>query len=446
MKRTLLVLLLLAPLANAQVPDATYIWPQHDDVQEALNAVAETDWATLHTIGTSESGKPLVLAEITDPQSDVPMSERVVTLITTQQHGNEPAGTPAAIQLLNDIRTGGAITSTLSNQVLLLWPQANPDGALANTRGNAGGTDLNRDHVHVEEPEAKALHEVILQQWDVHVGMDHHEYSGTGLGYPVPVRTYDWDATILYPRHGNVREPTQNQAESMYDALVAGLATDGYNAGEYGVQTVAGVPVSHVAGGPDPGILRNNFGLNNVAGLLVETFVNPGNPLVTPERRIDIHYQVMQDTLTYGHEHAAALMDAKRASERLNVEQPLDQYLEVWPAGPVAGEPNSGNRVGPLAEAYLAAGPLEQYMARHGLPGGHNGTDGWTYNMVHERQGLLAAILHPDSSRRVAELSPTEPVIVPVQAEPADVPDEESPALPVALLLVALALLARRTA
>ena len=73
-------------------------------------------------------------------------------------------------------------------------------------------------------------------------------------------------------------------------------------------------------------------------------------------------------------------------------------------------------------------------------------TDGWTYNMVHERQGLLAAILHPDSSRRVAELSPTEPVIVPVQAEPADVPDEESPALPVALLLVALALLARRTA
>lgn len=443
MKRALLVLLLL-PLASAQVPDATFVWPQHDDVQAALDAAAQTDWVTLHTVGTSEDGKPLVVAEITDPNSDVPMTDRVVTLITTQQHGNEPAGTPAAIQLLADIQAGGPITQTLANQVLLLWPQANPDGALANTRGNAGGTDLNRDHVHVNEPEAQALHEVILQRWDVHMGMDHHEYSGTGLGYPVPVRTYDWDATILYPRHGNVREPTQDQAEAIYDALVDGLAGEGYNAGEYGVQTVAGVPVSHVAGGPDPGILRNNFGLNNVAGLLVETFVNPANPLVTPERRIDIHYHVMQDTLAYGSANAEALIEAKRNSERLNLEQPLSEYLEIWPADPLTGEPNAGDIRAPLAEAYRAPGPLSQIMQRHGLPDGFNGTDGWTYNVVHERQGLLAAILHPESSRAVAPTVATEAIHVQSPPTPIEAPAEESPGLPVVLLLVALAVLVRR--
>ncbi|MGB1586886.1 MAG: M14 family zinc carboxypeptidase [Thermoplasmatota archaeon] len=445
MKRALLVLLLL-PLASAQVPDATFVWPQHDDVQAALEAAAQTDWVTLHTVGTSEGGKPLVVAEITDPASDVPMADRVVTLITTQQHGNEPAGTPAAIQLLGDIQAGGPITQTLGNQVLLLWPQANPDGALANTRGNAGGTDLNRDHVHVNEPEAQALHEVILQRWDVHMGMDHHEYSGTGLGYPVPVRTYDWDATILYPRHGNVREPTQDQAEAIYDALVDGLAGEGYNAGEYGVQTVAGVPVSHVAGGPDPGILRNNFGLNNVAGLLVETFVNPANPLVTPERRIDIHYHVMQDTLAYGSANAEALIEAKRNSERLNLEQPLAEYLETWPADPLTGEANAGDIRAPLAAAYRTEGPLSQVMQRHGLPAGFNGTDGWTYNVVNERQGLLAAILHPESSRVVAPTVATEAIHVQQPATPIEEPAEESPALPVALLLVALAILARKTA
>ena len=102
MKRALL-LLMLVPLVSAQLPAADYIWPQHDDVQAALESAAESDWVTLHTIGTSKSGKPLVLAEITDPDSPVNMTQRVVTLITTQQHGNEPAGTPAALQLLEDI-------------------------------------------------------------------------------------------------------------------------------------------------------------------------------------------------------------------------------------------------------------------------------------------------------------------------------------------------------
>lgn len=438
-----MTLVLLAGV-HAQVPSpgVTYEWPQHADVLAALEDAATDDWVTLHSIGSSVDGKPLVLAEITDPASPVPMQDRVVTLITTQQHGNEPAGTPAALQLLDDIVSRGPIADTLQDQVLLLWPQANPDGAAGNQRTNANSTDLNRDHVHVHEPEVQALHTIILQQWDVHVGMDHHEYSGTGLGHPVPVRTYDWDATILYPRHGNVRAPTLDGSVDLYDHLIAGLEGDGYSAGEYGVQTAAGVPVSHIAGGPDPGILRNNFGLNNVVGLLVETFVNNANPLVTPERRIDIHYQVMHDTLLFASDHGTELITAKRESERLNVDEPLEEYVEAWPDDPATGEPNAGNVRSVLAPAYGTQEDLTALLLRHGLPPGVEDDGQWIHAVGGTRQGLMAAILHPDSSRNVAETVPLTAADIPATGPDDDESDGKGTPWPALAPLVSLGLLA----
>jgi hypothetical protein len=440
----LVALLLVIPslLVAAQEPqtELDYAWPEHDDVTEALQDAADSsDWVTLHTVGASIDGNALMLVAVTDPGSQTPMADRVITLITTQQHGNEPAGTPAALQLLDNLVAGAGDSPKLYNQILLLWPQANPDGASAVTRGNGNGVDLNRDHVQLNEPEAIALHEVILQQWDVHVGMDHHEYSGTGPGYPVPARSYDWDATILYPRHGNVREPTQDGAVKLYDHLIEGLAEHDYTGGEYGVQTAAGIPVSHVAGGPDPGILRNNFGLNNVAGLLVETFVNPANPLVTPERRIDIHYQVMQDTLEFASDNAELLIAAKRSSELLNLEEPLSEYIEEWPVDPATEEPNADNIRAPMAVGYASAENIDAIMTSHGLPVGQSTRDGWAYATMGERQGLLGAILHPESTRVVADTIAMSEDSLPASAQPEQgAESQDTPATGILSLLAAL--------
>lgn len=437
----------LLPTGQAQVAPAEYDWPQHADVMAALEEAASSDWVTLHTIGQSLQGKDLVLAEITDPASSVPLDDRVVTLITTQQHGNEPAGTPAALDLLADIVAGEPIADTLADQVLLLWPQANPDGAEAVTRANANGTDLNRRHVHVDEPEVKALHAVLLERWDVHVGMDHHEYSGTGIGYPSPVRLYDFDITALFPRHGNVRGPTLDMAQDiMYEGLWPALDEAGYSRGEYGTQTVADEDVAHIAGGPDPGILRNNFGLNNVAGLLIESFVSTTpNPLHDAERRIDAHRVVMDATLQYASQHGDDFIAAKEASAALNRDAPMDEYIEEWPDDPVTGEPNTGNIRAAMDLAYRSEESLDALMALHGLPTGTPGDDGTVYSLVHERGGLLAAILHPSSSRNVA---PTEAVEVAPVIEETGEPDGAQPtpfpALTVLALLGAAAFLARR--
>lgn len=431
----LCALLSAAPLASADhtgpvtrdFAASLALFPTHEELQALMREADAHPWATLHEISTSGKGLPVLLLEITDPDSVVPMEERIVTLILTQQHGNEPAGTGAAHQLLRDFLDGKALQDgVLANQVLLLMPMANPDGATANTRGNAAGVDINRDHVHLETSEARAIHDV-LNRWDVHVAMDHHEYGGTGVGNPFPVRVYDYDLTTMIPNHGNVRTPTREASEElMYDVLWPAAEAQGYSANEYGEQTVAGVPVQQLAGGPDPGIMRNNFGLNNVAGVLIETRIDAHpNPFHDAQRRIDIQRLVMEAALAHASEHPEKLIAAKRESERLALEDPAREYVE----GDVRAPMPAGFRA---RDATLA--PL---MMAHGLPTGIETPEGVVYATNVPRQGLLAAILHPSSSRAVTTAQPVDAVPLADDVVPAGMSEQASiPALPLAWALL----------
>ena len=413
------------------------LFPTADDVQSAIAAAKGHPWVKVHSLGTSVSGRAITLLEITDPDSPVPMDERVVTLLETQQHGNEPAGTGAAVPLLDDLLAGKGPAALLRNQVLLLLPMTNPDGATANQRENSDGVDINRDHVALETPEGRTLHQV-LDQWDVHVAVDHHEYGGTpatGLGNPVPVRIYDFDLTLMHPNHGNVRQPTRELAEELeYDTLWPAAESSGYSVGDYGWTTVNGIKVQQTAGGPDPGILRNSFGLNNVAGLLAESFVSgtPDNPFQSAERRIAIHRLVMDTTLQWASDNAERIIAAKRESERLNLEQPMTEYVE---------DPARG----PLAPAYKTTDDLSGLFALHGLPAGTAVDGGFVHNVVgEERAGLVAAILHPQSTRRVAEATAAEPVAVQSAEGAADARESAGLGPCLALAALAMAFLLRR--
>ncbi len=406
------------------------LFPQHGEVVSALRGHADHPWVTLHELGASSSGEPILLAEVVRDDSAVPREERVVTLLLTQQHGNEPAGTPAVLALLDDLLSGSPLADQLHNQVLLVLPMANPDGAAEEQRHNARGTDLNRDHIGLYEPETQAIHRA-LQMWDVHVAMDHHEYGGQGLGNPAPVRVYDYDLTTLFPVHESVREATLDKARAlMYDGIWPAAEAAGYSANEYGEQTVAGMPVQQLAGGPDPGILRNNFGLHNIAGLLVETRIDAyPNPFHDAERRIDIHRVVMDATLEYASAHAQGFMDAKRASERANTVAPLPVYVE-------------GESTGRVPTHYLI-----QDFDRLGLVAGLQGfeqpdLDGEpAFATAQAKGGLLSATFNPASSRAegrvilvdIAQTSYTTTYTVPVPGVGA-----------LGLALAALALVARR--
>jgi hypothetical protein len=404
--RKLVCALLAVPLATtflagpvgAQFSQDSDAFPGPGEVRDRLEDFDEHAWIEVTQVGTSNEDRPISVAEVADPNATTPRDERAVTLILTQQHGNEPAGTPAALRLLENVTAGGEVTERLDDQILVVMPMVNPDGAEAFQRGNADGIDVNRDHIALETPEAQAVHHVI-NEWDVDVALDHHEYGGTGLGNPIPIRTYDYDLLTLFPVHGNVKAPTLDVArELMYDGIWPRVQEEGYAVNEYGEVTVNGEPVQTIAGGPDPGILRNHYGLHNVAGLLIETRVDAHpNPFHTPERRIQIQSTVMDAAVRYVDEHADRFTDAREASEELAVEVPADEYVE-------------GDTTGDLAKAYELPDDEELLTAmdRHNITVGQATEEGLVHDAVHPLRGHAAALFHPDSSRTIAEASATE--------------------------------------
>ena len=425
------------------------LFPDPDEVQAAIDAAADHPWITVHTVGESVAGRPIRLLEITDPQAPMPIEDRVVTFVMSQQHGNEPAGTPAALRILDQITAGTGVSAYLDEQVLLLLPQSNPDGSFAVQRANQDGTDINRDHVALTTPEARALHDV-LNRWDVHMAMDHHEYGGIGLGEPVPVRIYDWDITTMMPNHGNVQPVVRDMADRLnYDHLYPRAVEAGYSIGDYGTVGVGiqgtFVPLQHTAGGPDPGILRNNYGLNNVVGLLVETFVSgQETPLQSFDRRVGAHTAVMEAVLEFGALQGQDLIETKRTAEQANRDSPMQDYIE-------------GEVRAPRPPGYLTGTDITGLWGLHGLPDPLP-TDGrWLAHADHGRGGLVSALLQPESSRSVADAQAAAAVvphpqtgqhrdlgpIVPA-SEAAGPSDETTPAPAIALLLAALVLIARR--
>jgi len=96
-------------------------------------------------------------------------------LVFCQQHGNEPSGKEAVLQILNKVASG-TDSALISNLDLFIIPLVNPDGNETGKRANASGVDLNRDHLLLSQPETRALHRV-FERLNPEVTLDVHEYS-----------------------------------------------------------------------------------------------------------------------------------------------------------------------------------------------------------------------------------------------------------------------------
>ena len=86
-------------------------------------------------------------------------------LFWSQMHGNESTGTKAMLDLFNLFAYPGehepAIHQILNKCTLVFIPILNPDGAVAYTRVNAQGIDLNRDAVDLVAPESNILNTIL---------------------------------------------------------------------------------------------------------------------------------------------------------------------------------------------------------------------------------------------------------------------------------------------
>ena len=281
-------------------------WTTHEDEMKFLKAVdAASDRVEIDVIGRTAQKRPLNLVQIgaPAPASAAAARKRPTLFYICTQHGNEPAGREACLQLLRDLAftKDAKLISQLEKQTILFVPTANPDGRAANTRGNTAGVDINRDHLNLETPEAQAIASVV-RDWRPDIVIDLHEY-----GPATPV-LYDDEVLLLWPRNLNVDDKVHDMAQALVlEDLTAAAEDNGYTADEYGQQEAADQDVQQTAGDHDEGIARNAFGLRHGLGVLVETRVD-ADPRNGPQeaeqaevnsRRVAAHMVVALGALDY---------------------------------------------------------------------------------------------------------------------------------------------------
>ena len=106
------------------------------------------EFLTISSVGKSVLGN--------DIQSFQLGTGKTKILIWSQMHGNESTCTKAIFDFLNFWR--GEMALKLRQQVTIcIVPILNPDGAIAYTRENANGVDINRDFVVLSQPETNFL-------------------------------------------------------------------------------------------------------------------------------------------------------------------------------------------------------------------------------------------------------------------------------------------------
>ena len=146
--------------------------------------------AQVTQLGESLQGRPLYRVVI-DPPSPFP---KKTVVMAVRQHGNEDGSSYLLEGALDHLlgRNGQVPEAELLERIRwVVYPMMNPDGAVANQRGNANGTDLNRDwnrngcNQVTQEPETFAFQcdlENVHATWGVAIVGDHHGWGSSNHG------------------------------------------------------------------------------------------------------------------------------------------------------------------------------------------------------------------------------------------------------------------------
>ncbi|MCK5816063.1 MAG: zinc carboxypeptidase [Flavobacteriaceae bacterium] len=136
-------------------------------------------------------------------------------LIWSQMHGNESTGTKAVFDLINFLENPeelkGIHQKMMENTSIMIIPMLNPDGAIAYTRENNEGIDLNRDAVGLKAKESNYLRE-ILESFNPQFCFNLHDQRTI---FNVKDTRNPATISFLAPSEEITREVTEGRTETM---------------------------------------------------------------------------------------------------------------------------------------------------------------------------------------------------------------------------------------
>jgi hypothetical protein len=313
-------------------------WTTHEEELAFVEAVARSRRAAVDVLGESVQGRPLQLVRIGHPVPGSVASARRgrAALIVCTQHGNEPAGRETCLReirrlaLTRDSRTVDYLRST----TVFFIPTANPDGRVLNTRGNADGLDLNRDHLRLATVEARAMARA-LRDVEPDFVADLHEFGTSSPDRPA--------LEVIWPRHLNVDEGVRALGREWGDAWVRPRAeANGFSTGPYIANPGTGENIT----------ILNSAGLRHSVGVLTETRTSrlpgePDDPAFVQRRRVATQDLAVHESLRFHRVNARRIGDAVAAARRAKV------LAGVYHEGPYYWYGNSEDPGPPPADAIL---------------------------------------------------------------------------------------------
>lgn len=240
----------------------------------ALQSGNSTRPQLLH-LGPSQSGTPISGLLLTRAKSASPAAletaGRPTVLMVGQQHGDEPAGAEALLIIARELAPGGLLEPLLDKINVIVVPRANPDGAEAGTRTTANGIDMNRDHLLLNTPEARAIAKLVRDYRPILV-VDAHEYTVVGRFLEKFNAIQKYDALLQHTTTANYPEfLTKASLEWYHSPMVGALKEQGLSSEWYYTTSTNKDDKAISMGGTQPDTGRNVHGLKNAVSLLIET-------------------------------------------------------------------------------------------------------------------------------------------------------------------------------
>ena len=211
------ILLLVISIFPQQTPLEKNNYQKLTSYEELTDYVYQlddkNDFLNVDIIGKSVEGRNLYALKFSNSTFGKDTS-KIRVLIFAQQHGDEQSGKEGALIFARELLRQQKIY--LFDKIdLVMIPQMNPDGSEIDTRFNANGMDLNRNHLILTEPETIAMHK-LFNEYHFEATMDVHEYYPYTEDYLSYGYIKYFDEQIGTTTNPNVSERIRNFSNAEY--------------------------------------------------------------------------------------------------------------------------------------------------------------------------------------------------------------------------------------